>query len=155
MKEGAKTGLLILAIILAAAVGCGIGCAIVLKHSGKSDPKDGHVRAHMPDDHFEIHKRLKLSEAQERDMEVLEKTFKAKLTELGKPIREANSELGAALVEDRSHSPRVREAIKKIHHAQAELQNVTIEHILEMRTILDEDQFNEFLEMTAESLRAN
>jgi len=155
MKESAKTGILILSVVLAAAVGCGIGCAIVLKHSGTSDPDGGHVKAHMADDHFELHKRLNLTEAQERDMEVLEKAFKVKLKELGKPIREANSELGAALVEDRSHSPRVRAAIKKIHHAQAELQNVTIEHILEMRTVLDEDQFNEFLQMTSESLRAN
>ena len=155
MNAKAKTGLLILAVVLAAAVGCGIGCAIVLKHSGDSHSGHGHARAHMPDDHFEIHKRLKLSEAQDRDMEVLENAFKAKLAELGKPIKEANSELATALVEDRSHSPRVRDAIKKIHHAQAALQNVTIGHILEMRTVLNEDQFDEFLQMTAESLQAN
>ena len=57
------------------------------------------------------------------------------------------------LVEDRAHSPRVKAAIEKIHHAQAALQNATIDHIIEMRTILDEDQFTEFLEATAESLR--
>ena len=58
-----------------------------------------------------------------------------------------------ALVEDRAHSPRVKAAIEKIHHAQAALQNATIDHIIEMRTVLDEDQFTEFLEATADSLR--
>ena len=47
----------------------------------------------------------------------------------------------------------MKAAIEKIHHAQAALQNATIDHIIEMRTVLDEDQFTEFLEATADSLR--
>jgi hypothetical protein len=143
-----------MAVVLAAAIGCGIGCAIVLKRSESGDSKQVGERAHMPEDHFELHKRLELSAAQKRDMDVLEEAFGKKLAELGRPIQEANSELATALVEDRSHSPRVRDAIEKIHRAQAELQNATIEHILEMRTVLDEDQFTKFLRATADSLRA-
>ena len=153
MKEGAKTGLLILAVVVAAAVGCGIGCAIVLNHGEKSGDSHGSTGAGMPDDHFELHKRLTLSKEQEKEMEALEKEFREKLAELSEPIHEANGELATALVEDRAHSPRVKAAIEKIHHAQAALQNATIDHIIEMRTILDEDQFTEFLEATAESLR--
>ena len=153
MKEGAKTGLLILAVVVAAVVGCGIGCAIVLNHGEKSGDSHGSTGAGMPDGHFELHKRLTLSKEQEKEMEALEKEFREKLAELSEPIHEANGELATALVEDRAHSPRVKAAIEKIHHAQAALQNATIDHIIEMRTILDEDQFTEFLEATAESLR--
>jgi Spy/CpxP family protein refolding chaperone len=139
VKEGAKTGILILAVVVAAAVESG-------------GPHDS-TGVGMPDDHFELHKQLKLSEAQEREMEALEEGFREKLAELSEPIHEANGELATALVEDRTHSPRVKAAIEKIHHAQAALQNATIDHIIEMRTILDEHQFTEFLEATADSLR--
>jgi len=155
VKEGAKTGILILAVVLAAAIGCGIGCAIALKYGAKAGGKQGQTEAHMSDNHFELHKRVTLSEAQEHDMEMLEVAFRETLAELSEPIHEANAELAAALVEDRARSPRVSDAIEKIHRAQAALQNATIDHIMEMRTILDEDQFDEFLEATAHSLREN
>jgi len=154
MKGSAKTGILILAVVLAAAVGCGIGCAVVMKLSGKeADAYAEH--SHTAKDHLELHKRLELTEAQEPEMEALERNFAQRAVELRKPIHAANHELAAALVEDRSHSQRVRDAVDKIHHAQAELQKATIEHIIEMRTVLDDDQFDEFLELTAATLREN
>jgi Spy/CpxP family protein refolding chaperone len=153
MKSGAKTAGLIIGVVLAAGIGCGIGCAVALKWSGSEDGihTADHGRDH--ENHLEVHKRLELTDAQRPKMLGLEKEFAEKVAEYRKPIQEANRELADALLEDRSHSQRVKDAIDKIHVAQAELQKATIEHIIEMQTILDERQFNEFLELTAESLR--
>ena len=151
MSGGAKTSVLIVTVAFAAAVGCGIGCAIAMKWSQGHGEQSG--ESHTADDHLELHKKLELTEDQKPKMEALEEKFAEQAAELREPIFEANRELADALVEDKSHSARVKAAVNKIHHAQAVLQKATIEHVIEMRTVLDEEQFDEFLEMTAGSLR--
>lgn len=152
MSGGAKTAVLIVSVAFAAAIGCGIGCAIAMKWSqGHETEQTGD--SHTADDHLALHKKLHLRDDQKPKMDALEEKFAEQIAELRKPIFEANAELADALVEDKAHSERVKAAVDKIHHAQAVLQKATIEHIIEMRTVLDEDQFDEFLEVTAESLR--
>ena len=101
---------------------------------------------------FERRAMLKIP-LQAEEMEALKEKFALRADELREPISEANRELAAALVEDRSYSQRVKDAVDRIHRAQAELQKATVEHLVEMRTVLNDDQFNEFLMATTTELR--
>ncbi len=67
-------------------------------------------------------------------------------------IRLANMELAQAILTDKTDSPRVRAAIAKIHEAQGELQNATVQHVFEMRAVLQPEQYEKLLNLTADAL---
>ncbi len=67
-------------------------------------------------------------------------------------INLANMELAQAILTDKGDSPRVRSAIAKIHEAQGELQNATVQHVFEMRVILRPEQYDKLLNLTANAL---
>ncbi|MEO8353541.1 MAG: hypothetical protein ABI680_17570, partial [Chthoniobacteraceae bacterium] len=55
-------------------------------------------------------------------------------------------------LEDRSDSERVKAAVARIHQAQGELQNATLQHIFEMQPVLTPQQYEKLLQSTAEAL---
>jgi Heavy-metal resistance len=79
--------------------------------------------------HYWIHSELGLSAKQESDLEPIEAKFAGRRDELFASIREANWELAAALLADKSDSERVKDAVQKIHRAQGELQQAVLEHV--------------------------
>ncbi len=113
-----------------------------------------HTRA--PEDaHAWIHRQLGITPGQDRAIEATERRFAEKRRDLVERIRLANMELGQAMLETKGPSPRVAEAIRKIHEAQSELQQVTIDHVFEMRAALRPDQYEKLLNLTANALYGN
>ena len=60
--------------------------------------------------------------------------------------------MGKAILEDRSDSARVKAAVAQIHQAQGGLQNATLQHIFEMKSVLTTQQYEKLLQSTAEAL---
>ena len=117
----------------------------------------GHyMRGSLPSDHAEahrwIHTQLGLTAQQETDLEPIEKRFDEQKRHFGEMLRIANMELAQAIREDRAHSPRVNEAVAKIHQAQGELQNATLQHIFEMKPVLKPEQYDKVIQLTADAL---
>ena len=94
--------------------------------------------------HDLIHKDLELSDAQEQRLAVIERKFAARKKELETRLRAANLALADAIETDKANSPAVQAAIDDFHEAMGELQKLTIEHVFEMREILDEEQAKAF-----------
>ena len=71
---------------------------------------------------------------------------------LARALQQANRELAQTILEDRGESPRVRAAVAKIHDAMGQLQNATLEHVFEMKTVLTPVQYDRLLTLTAQAL---
>jgi len=114
-----------------------------------------HRRRAPEDAHAWIHRQLGITAEQEQAISAAEQRFVEKRRELMVRIRVANSELGREMLAAKGPSPRVDEAIRRIHEAQAELQRVTVEHVFEMRAALRPDQYDKLLDLTASALHAS
>lgn len=117
----------------------------------------GHyMRGRLPADHVEahhwIHAQLALSALQEKDLVPIEKRFDERKRHYGEMLRRANMELAQAIRDDRADSQRVKDAVAKIHQAQGELQNATLQHIFEMKPVLQPDQYEKLIQLTADAL---
>lgn len=110
-------------------------------------------RTRPPEDaHAWIHRQLAITDEQEIAIAATEHRFFEKQKELTRLIRQANKELADAMLEAKGPSAKVDEAIGKIHQAQADLQQATIEHVFEMREALRPDQYDKLLSLTANAL---
>ncbi|MBY0406715.1 MAG: periplasmic heavy metal sensor [Rickettsiales bacterium] len=107
---------------------------------------------HMPDAHQNLHEHLGITAEQEKRLEPIEQRFQARKTELTQAINDANSELGTAIIADKSYSERVKKAVEEIHHAQGELQKQTLEHLFEMQTVLTPEQSEKLDQLAADAL---
>lgn len=106
------------------------------------------------DYHAWIHKELAMTAEQERRMEPFERRYEETSRHLTEVIRLANQELGLAISEDRSNSPRVQDAVRRIHEAMGELQQATLMHIFEMKEVLEPEQYERLIELTREALES-
>jgi Spy/CpxP family protein refolding chaperone len=102
--------------------------------------------------HEWIHKQLDLTQSEQKGLEPIEAKFVERKAKLLSEIRSANKELAEAIKEDQADSPRVSAAVEKIHHAQGELQEATLEHVFEMREVLTPEQYQKLLNLTADEL---
>ncbi len=109
-------------------------------------------RIPAPEGHDWIHTQLGLTADQEKALEPIEKRYHERSRELQEQMRIGNLELAKAIVSDRSDSPRVRDAIAKIHTAMGDLQNAAIDHVFEMRSVLTPEQYDKLLHFTADAL---
>lgn len=110
-------------------------------------------RTRAPEDaHAWIHRQLGISPEQEAAIAAVEHRFAEKRRDLLERIRLANVELGQAMLAAKAPAPPVAAAIRKIHDAQAELQQATIDHVFEMRGALRPDQYDRLLHLTAHAL---
>ena len=111
----------------------------------------------VPSDHVEAHhwihgRKLGLTPQQETALVPIEKRFDEQKRHYGEMLRLANMELAQAIGEDRADSQRVKDAVAKIHQAQGELQNATLQHIFEMKPVLRPDQYEKLIQLTADAL---
>lgn len=104
------------------------------------------------DTHAWIHRQLGITPEQEAAIESIEHRFAERRRDLTTRIQLANTELAQAILKTKAPSPQVADAIKKIHEAQAELQQATIDHVFEMRGALRPDQYDKLLDLTANAL---
>jgi nickel and cobalt resistance protein CnrR len=102
--------------------------------------------------HYWIHSELGLSAKQESDLEPIEAKFAQRREELVASIRGANRELAEALLSDKSDSERVKDAVRKIHRAQGELQQAVLDHVFDMRPVLTPEQYDRLIQLTAHAL---
>jgi Spy/CpxP family protein refolding chaperone len=102
--------------------------------------------------HEWIHKQLGLSPDEQKALEPIETKFAKHKRNLMGEIRSANKELAEAIRQDRADSPRVSAAVERIHHAQGELQEATLEHVFEMKGVLTPEQYQKLLNLTADEL---
>jgi Spy/CpxP family protein refolding chaperone len=102
--------------------------------------------------HEFVHRELKLSDAQQARLEVLERDFAVRRRAREAELRSANAELASAIQSGHEYTPQVQAAIERFHHAMGELQKETILHVLAMRTVLTPDQAQQFDARIAEAL---
>ena len=119
--------------------------AWVLSSQGQSAHQDYHAW---------IHEELSMTEEQERRLEPSERRYEESKRHLTEVIRLANQELGVAISEDQTNSPRVQAAVQRIHSAMGELQQATLMHIFEMKEVLEPEQYDHLIEVTREALES-
>ena len=102
--------------------------------------------------HEWIHKQLGLTADEQKALEPIEKRFEQRQRELMTAIRAAARELAQAIKEDQTDSAKVSSAVGKIQSAQGELQEATLQHVFEMKTILAPEQYQKLLKLTADAL---
>lgn len=135
-----------LVLLVTVAVVAVLACWLTGHYLGGHAPV-GHVEAHQW-----IHTQLGLTAEQETELGPIEKRFDEQKRHHGEMLRIANQELAQAIREDRAHSPRVTAAVAKIHQAQGELQNATLQHIFEMKPVLRPEQYEKLIQLTADAL---
>ena len=95
---------------------------------------------------------LGITPEQDKALEPIEQRYAEQKKHYGEMLRITNAELGKAILEDRSDSERVKAAVARIHEAQGELQNATLQHIFEMKAVLTQPQYEKLLRSTADAL---
>lgn len=110
---------------------------------------------HPTDSHGWLHKELHITSDQEKRLIPIEEKFAKRKQALEVKIRDANIELSKAMLEDKRYSDRVQAGIDTIHHAQGELQKVTMEHLFEMQTVLTPLQADKLNKFAADALATN
>lgn len=98
------------------------------------------TEAHGGHSHQNFHQMLNLTPAQYSDLRPIEKRFEEKKALYENQIHLANMELGDIMRQEKSYTPKVQAAVKKVHRAMGHLQEATLVHFFEMRAILDEEQ---------------
>lgn len=111
--------------------------------------------AHNHSLHTMVHEELSLTADQERDLEALEATFATRQQALEGEMREANTELAAAIRASEIAGPAVEAAVHHFHDAMGALQTETIEHVFAMRKVLTPDQRKQFDDKIGQALTAD
>lgn len=142
MKRLAPVLILLATVAVVAVLACWL-----TGHYLRGRAPSGHVEAHQW-----IHAQLGLTPEQETQLGPIEKRFDEQKRHYGELLRIANQELAQAIRDDRAHSPRVTAAVAKIHQAQGELQNATLQHIFEMKPVLRAEQYEKLIQLTADAL---
>ena len=107
------------------------------------------------DYHEWIHKKLNISAEQERRSLASELRYEETKRHLEEVIRLANSELAENILKDKSYSPSVEKSVAEIHSAMGQLQKSTLEHIFELKEVLDAEQYERLIELTVQGLSEN
>ena len=139
----APRGLIFLALV--AVVAC-VACWLTAAYLNRSQHTD------HGDAHAWIHTQLGMTAEQEKALESIEQRYAEQKKHYGEMLRIANAELGKAILEDRKDSERVKAVVARIQQAQGELQNATLQHIFEMKSVLTPTQYEKLLQSTADAL---
>ncbi len=107
------------------------------------------------DTHRYLHEKLNLTPEQDKQLEEIEVKYQKRKLRLEETIRLANRELADAINENPSFSPKVQQAIDKIHNAMGELQKLSLEHLFEMRPILTPEQNKQLNTLITDALYEN
>ena len=101
-----------------------------------------------------LHANLNLSAVQEGQLVSLEAQYAARRGECEERMRAANREIGRAVTERHQFDAEAKAALDRLHQAMMELQALTVEHVLAMRTVLTEPQQRRFDEVVSRALSA-
>lgn len=145
MKHAGRS-LLLLALV---AVVAGLACWLTARYLSRNS------HGERADAHSWIHSQLGITAEQDKALAPIEQRFAEQKKHYGEMLRIANAELAQAILEDQSDSERVKKAVARIHEAQGELQNATLQHIFEMKSVLTPKQYEKLLRSTAEALSSS
>jgi len=107
------------------------------------------------DYHDWIHKKLKMTPEQERRSLISERRYEETKRHLDEVIRLANLELAQNIQRDKSFSPAVQKSVSEIHKTMGEIQIATLEHVFELKDVLDADQYSQLIALTVQGLSEN
>ncbi len=102
-----------------------------------------------------IEEQLDLTPEQNKGLEEVERKYEARRLELHNAIHAANIELAEAILADGKYSKRVAAANAKIHAAQGELKQATLEHFFDMQPVLTEPQRAKINRLAVDALYHN
>lgn len=129
-----KTRQLVLAVLLAAFAGC-LGAIA-------ADRWLNHERAGSL--HQFVHEELVLTDEQNTRLETLEARHAVERSALEASLRASNARLAQAMEQEHEYGPEVSAAIDDVHVRMGELQKAAVQHVFDMRDILDPEQQRAF-----------
>ena len=133
MNDLRRTFIIALIAFAAAFGGVIIGRAVV----GEPPQTDNEM-------HHLLHEQLKLSSAQQAQIEALEKRFALRRQTLELEMRSDNAKLAGAIEREHGYGPQVSATIDHSHMIMGQLQKETLEHMFAMRSVLQPDQAAQF-----------
>lgn len=107
-----------------------------------------------PSLHEIVHQDLDLNPGQLERIEAMETRFSTRRIALEQRVRASNRELARAIATSGGDSRAVQPAVDHFHDAMGELQQATIAHIFEMRTVMTSSQAERFDRSVVEALSA-
>ncbi len=108
-----------------------------------------------PSLHEIVHKDLDLSSEQHRKIDSIEARFAEQRLTLEGRVQAANRELAEAIRVSNGDSRVVQPAVDHFHDAMGDLQQATIAHIFEMRSVMTDAQARRFDRSMVEALSAD
>ena len=138
-------GRLLLAVLLAGLAGC-LGAIAADRWLNHED--NGSL-------HQFVHEELVLTEDQNSRLETLEARFAVERAALESSLRAANARLAQAMDAEHEYGPEVSAAIDDVHGQMGELQKATVQHVFDMREILEPEQQRLFDRKGSEALTSN
>jgi len=136
---------LLLAVLLAALAGC-------LGAYG-ADRWMNHERATSL--HQFVHDEMALTDEQTTRLEVIETRYGVERAALEASLRASNARLAQAMEEEHEYGPGVSAAIDDVHSRMGDLQKATVQHVFDMREILEPEQQRLFDRQVSSSLTGN
>lgn len=104
------------------------------------------------DAHRWLHKELHITDAQHKALEPIEARYAERERALRERMHLANRELAAAIAKAKAYTPEVAAAVEKVHKHMGELQNASLEHLFEMRTVLTPHQSERLFQLAQDAL---
>lgn len=95
---------------------------------------------------------LSLSESQKRELEFLNKPFYARVVKIRSQLIQRRAELTELLGESSPNRENISDKVSKIIFLQAQLQRETMNHLLEIRSVLTPEQHKKFLSLVRQGL---
>lgn len=105
--------------------------------------------------HNFLHNELKLGVMQEAEIEAIEARFALRKKALEADMRAANSRLADAIEVEHGYGPKVTAAVDHVHHVMGNMQKETLEHLFEMRAVMNPGQARRFDQTVAKALTAD
>ena len=105
--------------------------------------------------HAFLHNELKLNAFQEAKVKAIEARFAVRKKTLATDMRAANVSLADAIETEHGYGPKVTAAVDHVHHVMGEMQKETLEHLFEMRAVMNADQARRFDQTVVKALTAD
>ena len=99
-----------------------------------------------------LHTELKSTSTQNKKLDIIDENFSNKKKQLQAALDTANRKLGETIITERAFTPPVEKSVEMIHHAMADLQKASIEHLFDMKEVLEPDQFEKLLKIAGNTL---
>lgn len=129
-----KTRQLIFAVLFAALAGC---LGAIAADRWLNQERAGSL-------HQFVHEELVLTDKQDRELETLEARYAVERSALEGSLRASNARLAQAMEKEHEFGPEVSAAIDDVHARMGALQEATVQHVFDMREILDPEQQRAF-----------